>query len=205
MAPTNDTSKATTVLATRWTALFAVAALLMGVWPTRATTVIAPSFDELVSQADTIFIGEVVERRSAWETRSDGRSIVTIVTFDVTRVLKGRVGLRTELTFLGGTIGEVTLDVPDMPKFRVGDRDVLFVSPERNAVSPLVGFSHGRFRIVRDVVTGAQQVRAHDGRPVVMGLDAGKPVTPNAQPRRPLVLDDFESLVRERVQSRQAR
>ena len=137
-----------------WIAVLAMTALLLDALPASSTTVLPQSLDELVLKAETIFIGEVVDRRSLWERRAEGRRIVTIVTFDVTRVLKGRLGLRTELRFLGGTIGDVTLDVPDMPTFQAGDRDVLFVSPERNAVSPLVGFSQGRFRVVQDAVTG---------------------------------------------------
>jgi hypothetical protein len=127
------------------------------------------------------------------------------VAFDVTRVLKGRLGLRTELTFLGGTIGDLTLRVADMPEFSVGDRDVLFVSPERYAVSPLVAFGYGRFRIVRDSATHIEQIYTHDGRPLLNAFDLGKPLVPARQTIRPMTLSDFESIVRQKADALRAR
>src|ERR1041384_1005902 len=105
--------------------LLCVTAFLVSVAGASSTTVIPPTFDELISKARLIFQGQVVDRRSEWETTTQGRSIITRVTFRVAGVLKGRAGPVVELTFLGGTIGETTLSVSDMPKFLVGDRDVL--------------------------------------------------------------------------------
>src|SRR5262245_46198701 len=76
-----------------------------------ATTVVPPTLDELVSRSAAIFDGTVRARRSAWETSPDGRTIVTTVTFTVRDVLKGNVPASTELTFLGGTVGDMTLRV----------------------------------------------------------------------------------------------
>jgi hypothetical protein len=186
------------------------ACLLTNASMARATSVLAPSFDELIAKAEIIFVGDVVDRRTVWEESRDGRRIVTLVTFDVARVLKGQVGLRTQLRFLGGTIGDRTLEVSGMPEFRVGDRDVLFVLPGRNAASPLVGFWHGRFRVVRDEATGEQRLRTHDGHPVIAGLDIAKPLEGAtrlgaAAQRRPLTLEDFETLVKQRLESGQVR
>jgi hypothetical protein len=165
------------------------------------TTVVPLSFDQLVQQAEVVFVGEVVDQRSVWNESRDRRGIVTLVTFDVARVLKGQVGLRTQLTFRGGTIGDVTQEVGGMPKFRVGDRDVLFVAPERTAASPLVGFWQGRFRVVRDAASGETQVRTHNGGALISGLGGGALSPTSRQAGRPLALDEFASLVRERVES----
>jgi hypothetical protein len=166
------------------------------------TTVVPLTFDQLVQQADAVFIGEVVDVRSSWNETRDGRSIVTQVTFDVTRVLKGTRGLRTQLTFQGGRIGDVTQEVSGMPTFRIGDRDVLFVSPDRNAVSPIVGFWQGRFRIIRDAATGEAQVRSHDGSAIVDGFRGAGAFRGGASPARPMGLADFETLVKARVADR---
>lgn len=164
-----------------------------------STTVIAPTFDELVSKAETIFVGEAVDARSVLETTRDGRRIVTIVTFDVSRVIKGSVGLRTQLTFLGGTVGDETMEIAGMPKFRVGDRDVLFVSGEGGSASPLIGMWHGRFRIEADPAGGESLVRAFDGKPLLLGLNARRPSGLLGGSRGPLVLSEFESAVRQRL------
>jgi hypothetical protein len=127
-----------------------------------STTVIPPSFDALVSGASTIFVGEVIGQDAIWVSTRQGRAIKTLVTFRVEDVWKGASGAVTRLEFLGGTIGDTTMEVIGMPTFRVGQRSVLFVASARH-VSPLVGFMHGRMRVERDVA-GVDRVRTHDGR-----------------------------------------
>ena len=112
----------------RWLPVCVVAASVGCGVALSATTVIPPSFDELVSKADTIFLGRAVDTRSEFVSSRTSRSIVTHVTFVVERLLKGRAGLQTKLTFQGGTVGDLRMEITDMPQFRVGDRDVLFVS-----------------------------------------------------------------------------
>src|SRR5687768_16807960 len=114
-----------------------------------STTVVPPSFEALVSGADTIFVGEAIGQRAIWVNTRTGRAIRTQVTFKVEDVWKGAVGPVTQLDFLGGTIGGTTMEVLGMPAFSVGQRSVLFVAASRRA-SPLVGFMHGRLRIERD-------------------------------------------------------
>lgn len=150
-----------------------------------ATTVVPPTLDELVSRSAAIFDGTVRARRSTWETSADGRTIITTVTFTVRDVLKGTVPAITELTFLGGTVGDMTLRVAEMPTFEVGDRDLLFVGGEQNAACPLVGFGYGRMRVVRNVANGADEVRTHNDWPFFS--DTGTrplllPVTPAGRP-----------------------
>ena len=127
-----------------------------------STTVIPPSFDALVSGAHTIFVGEAIGRRAFWVNTRQGRAIRTQVTFKVEDVWKGMVGPVTQLEFLGGTIGETTMEVVGMPAFTVGQRSVLFLAPSRQ-VSPLIGFMHGRLRVERDSA-GVDRIRTHDGR-----------------------------------------
>ena len=100
---------------------------MLGTGVANSTTVIAPTFTELVSKANLIFVGQVASVRAIWETTPQGRAIITIVTFRVEDVWKGSVGAMTQLEFLGGTLDGMTLDVVGMPNFTVGQRDVLFV------------------------------------------------------------------------------
>jgi hypothetical protein len=126
------------------------------------TTVIPPTFDALVSGANSVFVGEVMAVRSRWITSPRGRAIMTDVTFRVEDVWKGTVGAVTMLEFMGGTVDGMTMEVVGMPQFEVGQRNVLFVSGERS-VSPLVGFMYGRMKVERDFY-GVDRVRTHDGR-----------------------------------------
>jgi hypothetical protein len=170
----------------------------------RSTTVVPPTFDSLVSAANTIFVGEVIGVRALWETTPQGRAIVTQVNFKVEDVLKGAVGGVTQLEFLGGTIGETTMDVVGMPAFRDGQRSVLFVSSQVHAASPLVGFWHGRLRVERDPY-GVDRIRTYDGRSL------GSPSEINAQRPSylssvtPMRLTDLAAAVRGRVLAARAR
>jgi len=163
----------------------------------RSTTVIPPSFDALVSGAGTIFVGEAIGTRAIWVSTPQGRAIRTQVTFKVEEVWKGAVGIVTQLEFLGGTIGDTTMDVIGMPTFTVGQRSVLFVASSRQ-VSPLVGFMHGRMRIERDYA-GVDRVRTHDGRSLGHISEIG-PQRPNFMLSiTPMRLSELASAVKSRV------
>src|SRR5262245_51828089 len=101
-----------------------------------ATTVVEPTFEDLVDGATEIVVGTVVKRESRWVDTAWGPAIFTFVTFQIEEGLKGGSPMQTTLQFRGGTVGDVTLDVSDMPQFQVGNRDLLFIG-DRTAVSPL--------------------------------------------------------------------
>jgi hypothetical protein len=116
----------------------------------QATTVIEPTFDELVSRAEVIFQGTVTDVRSQWTGEGAQRHIETYVTARVDDALKGEVGATYTLRILGGTVGDMTMEVTDTPKFIIGDRDILFVENNGAQFIPLVGIGHGRFRVERN-------------------------------------------------------
>jgi hypothetical protein len=146
--------------------LATLAALSLVTVPLGATTVIPPTFEQLVASAEIVFEGEVLDTRSRIENERDGRVIVTAVQFRVAKVLKGTVGTTTTLEFLGGTVDDLTYRIEGLPVFTKGDRDVIFAVTSQRLISPLVGISHGRVRIVRDPATNADLVRRFDGTPL---------------------------------------
>src|SRR6267142_2428465 len=89
-----------------------------------ATTVIPPTFDQLVTQAELIFQGTVTDVRSVWEGQGAQRYIETYVTFQVADNIKGDAGASYTIRMLGGTVGDETMLVTDTPKFRVGDGEI---------------------------------------------------------------------------------
>jgi len=131
-----------------------------------ATTVIPPTFDQLVEQADVIFQGTVTNVRSVWEGEGAQRHIDTYVTFQVQESVKGNAGASYTIRMLGGTVGDETMEVTDTPKFNVGDRDILFVEHNNEQFVPLVGIKHGRFHLQRDEQTGRDVVLNGEGEPV---------------------------------------
>ena len=141
-------------------------ALIFGVGAAQATTVIPPTFDELVRQAEVIFQGTVTNVRSVWEGEGAQRHIDTYVTFQVQDSVKGNAGTSYTIRMLGGTVGDETMEVTDTPKFAVGDQDILFVEHNNEQFVPLVGIKHGRFRVQHDEQTLRDVVLNGEGEPV---------------------------------------
>ena len=173
----------------------------------QAASVVAPTFEAMLARAQTVFVGETLDVRSRWVSTSSGRAIVTVVTFKVLHTLKGELGGQTQLEFLGGTVGEYRMEVPGIPRFRVGDEDVLFVDERGQPVSPVVGFMHGRFRVLEDPGTGRRSVARHDFEPLARVADIGAATSPaRVSSARALTLERFEDeIVRAVRRQREAR
>lgn len=144
--------------------LLSIAVASLGVLS--ATTVVPPTFDQLVSQAEIIFQGTVTDVQSRWEGEGANRHIQTAVTFKVEDKVKGAPGSSYTISMLGGTVGDETMEVTDAPKFKVGDRDFLFIEHNGTQFIPLVGIMHGRFRVQHDKQTGREIVATNEGAPV---------------------------------------
>jgi len=131
-----------------------------------ATTVIPPTFQQLVQQAEFIFQGTVTDVRSVWEGEGAQRHIETYVTFQVGDAIKGNAVGAYTIQMLGGTVGDDTFVITDAPKFQVGNRDILFVEHNGQQFVPLVGIMYGRFRVQHDDQTGSDIVLNNEGEPL---------------------------------------
>ena len=80
--------------------------------------------------------------------------------------MKGDAGTSYTIKMFGGTVGDETMEVTDTPKFKVGDRDILFVEHNNEQFVPLVGINYGRFQVQRDDQTGRDIVVNDEGQPV---------------------------------------
>lgn len=166
--------------------------------PAPAAQQLAPTFDELIAEAGTILVSEVLETRSRWQQLAGRQVIVTDVRLRVEQLLKGRVDAVTTVTLLGGTVGDVTQHVAGMPRFLVGDADVLFLAARPTITSPIVGMSHGRFRVVTGH-GGAGRFIANSGRQPVRSLADYAQPSRLAAGERALALDEFTATIAARV------
>ena len=131
-----------------------------------STTVVPPTFEQLVQQAELIFQGTVTNSLSVWEGEGGQRHIETYVTFKIEDNVKGQAGTSYTIRMLGGTVGDETMEVTDTPKFTVGDREILFVEHNNDQFVPLVGIDHGRFHVQKDEQTGRDIVVNNEGEAV---------------------------------------
>ena len=163
--------------------LFMAFCTLVALAAARAMTVIPPTFDELVAQAEVIFQGTVTNVTSQWVGEAGQRHIVTYVALQVEEPIKGSPGATYTIRMLGGTVGDQTMEVSESPKFKVGDRDILFVEHNGTQFIPLVGIMHGRYHVEQDRATRTDIVKSDKGIPVTDLAQLGRAENANAAPR----------------------
>jgi len=181
--------------------LLLLAGLTISVRTAQATTVIPPTFDELVAQAEVIFEGDVTDVKSQWVGEGAQRHIVSYVTFKVEDALKGTPGQSYTIRMLGGTVDGETMGVSDAPKFKVGDKDILFVQNNGSQFVPLVGIMHGRFHVKRDQA-GQEVVSNNEDEPVKNVARIGRGEAADG-PEANLTAADFKAAVKSKLQATQ--
>ena len=157
-----------------------------------------PTFDQLVADAGSFVLTVVLETKSVWRQLPQKRVIVTEVTVRVDRTLKGGADAVMTLTLLGGTVGDVTQRAAGVPRFLVGDTDVLFLAASRSVVSPIVGMSRGRFRVVMGH-GGAGRYVANSGLQPIRAVSEYAHPTKLGAGDRALTLDEFINTVNARL------
>jgi hypothetical protein len=151
---------------------------LVLVLPADATTLRLVTMSELVTDAETIFVGTVAET-NAVHGDDVYNLLYTEVTFTDLEAIKGSfAGTSVTYRFAGGRLGDRRVVVVGMPEFVPGQRVILFASRE-GRLSNAVGWTQGVFRIGRDAGTGDEIVLDAFGRPVA-GIVDGRPVTAGA-------------------------
>lgn len=171
-----------------------------------ATTVISPTFDELVDEAQVVFLGEVAAKRSRWAEEPLGRAIITDITFRVEDVFKGDAPSHVVLEFLGGSLEGYEFRVSELTDFAIGDRDVLFLESREQRPSPLVGMNYGRFNVKRSGLRGPDTVADFEGQPLVSIQQIGAP-EPDTDAQVtgpvgvPMTLGSFARAIRARVRA----
>lgn len=179
----------------------ALAAALYCAATVGATTYPPVTFDELVSRADMIFVGEVADVRPYQAESREGTVIRTRVVFRVYDPLFGTTGALEVLDFFGGEAGGIGMAIEGIPRFAVGDRRVVFARRARS-INPIVGFTQGLLQVRRDG-GGVDRVLTLDGVPVATTdaiatrapLLAGGPIAP-------MRLSDFRDRVASAVAGR---
>ena len=180
--------------------VLAFAAVLLGQISASATTYPPVTFNELVTRADVIFIGEVTDVRPFPLDTPDGTIIKTRVIFRVTDPIWGTTNILEVFDFFGGEFGGVGMVIAGMPEFTVGDRRVVFASRERS-INPIVGFTQGLLQIRPDG-NGVDRVFTLGGLPLggPESIGAGVPAVPVAPlapvaPVTPMRLSEFRDRI----------
>jgi len=170
-----------------------------------ATTVEAPDIDSLINQSDYVVRAVVKSATAEWREHAGQRYIGTKVELEIREVIKGSPPSPLVLDMIGGRVGEDELAIQGMPKFQVGDENVLFVHGEQRKMLPLVAMMHGVYPILREAGSGESYVLRSNGLPLYSTQDVSLPMNrlstvkqqnPSA---RPLTAAAFIRQIRDRV------
>jgi len=149
----------------------------------RATSVVPPTFDELVAGSSLVFRGEVTGVRVGYSGEAGQRHPATFVTFSVERVLKGSAEGPLTLEFMGGEVAGHRLLIAGLPRFVPGERGVFFIEDRAGRLCPVLRLRHGRYRLVKDAATGHERVARDDGSPLVAATDVQAALGGAEEPR----------------------
>jgi hypothetical protein len=170
-----------------------------------ATSVQPPALDSLVGQSDYVVRAVVKSATSAWRENAGRRYISTRVELDVREVIKGMPPSPLVLDLVGGRVGDDELRIEGMPRFHVGDENVLFVHGKERKMMPLVALMHGVYPIVRETKTGQDYVLRSNGEPpysaqeVSLPMDQPSTVKRQNPQARPLTAGAFATQIRQRA------
>ncbi len=128
--------------------------LLPGVLPLLASEIPAQEspfaplgLERMAELATGVVAGAVENIESAWNR--DRTRIDTRITLRVERVLAGRAGPRVVFRIPGGTVGDTTILVTDVPGFRVGEDVLVFLRGTRGRLPSVLGGLEGKVRLSR--------------------------------------------------------
>lgn len=152
-----------------WLSLFLIGATA------KATTVVPPKFEELVNESEYIVRGMVKSVKSEWQETDGQRHIITWVEVEVLEVINGTPPQPLVLEMLGGRVGDDEMVVEGMPKFIVGQEDILFVRGNGRQFFPLTAAMHGRYPVLREK-NGRAQVLRNDRTPLHDPAEVARPM-----------------------------
>jgi hypothetical protein len=104
--------------------------MLLGATAITVSADVKPQVDVpgLAKGAEKVVVASVQQVSSRFDTNEYGDNlIVTDAVLRVDETLKGAHVAAASVTVEGGTVGNLTLDVSDMPRLKAGDRAVMFL------------------------------------------------------------------------------
>lgn len=146
--------------------------LLAGIPRPALASQIQIAFEEMAQTSDLIFIGTADSQSVRFNDRKT--MIFTEVVFrDIQRIHATSKSVQrsaptVRVTYPGGELDGVGMDVSDTPRFIAGHRYLLFMFDDGQVYStPIIGGAQGQFEVVKDLATQQEYVLTPGGRAVL--------------------------------------
>ena len=157
-------------------ALLSLFSLCFQTVPAAALSVKAVSVEDLLARSALIVEGRVIQSNA--RKVKGTRFIQTCALVEISDVIKGAPAAdQVELCFLGGQLGQTSMQVPGMLYPALGETGIYFVeAPGQPMIHPLYGAAQGHFRIQPGPAGKRMLVRTADGRAVAqVAGSSGRP------------------------------
>ncbi len=155
--------------------VFLVLGLMAGISTASAISVNPPTFTTLIEGSDDIVQGTVIDRECRWVTNQAGYQVIkTYLTVHVNESVKGNTANTVTLVFLGGTVGEQTMEIGGMPTFNKGDRGWFFIRGNGRYLCPLAFAHHGAYLLQKNPRDASDRIVKLSGRPLTGIADIGQ-------------------------------
>ncbi|MCB9832633.1 MAG: hypothetical protein H6807_09170 [Planctomycetes bacterium] len=172
------------------TALILAVLLVAGRETAKATILIKKDLSQLSVESEKIVVARVGSQQGAYAKGT--KIIFTYTQLSVESTLKGAAVESLELAEVGGTLGNVTCVVSGMPRFKEGERVLLFLKKDALGQWRTHGCIQGRFDVVENLATGERLVKLD---PALGHVHAGFFAT-EADPRpRAVTIEEFASKI----------
>ena len=125
-----------------------LAAWILCVEIASATVLLPADFATVVTGANVVVHGRVVEVRSV--LTGPRRTIESFITVSVLEALKGAPGTTVTFRVPNGQVGRYRRVLVGAPEFERGDEVVVFLQGRAPAMPTLFGLSQGVYRVTRD-------------------------------------------------------
>jgi hypothetical protein len=144
--------------------LLIVVVLVCGALPAISASFIVPSDREMIDASKAIVIATTVGSHAV---RTHEGHIDTVVDLAIEEVIKGsfRADFPLQLVEGGGSLGGRYEIVPEAPKYRAGERALIFIDMNKRGEYSTYGMILGKFNFVRDL---------HGQRLLLRGADDGE-------------------------------
>ncbi|MCU1246075.1 MAG: cell surface protein [Acidobacteria bacterium] len=170
--------------------------MMVGLATAKATTIVMPTDEQLVSKAPVIVTGTVISSTPV----DRGQKIWTETVVQLSGVLKGDVsGESVTIREVGGVIGDRITKIFGAPEYHAGERVLLFLTPTPRGDYQTIDLYVGKFT-GETMLNGTPLWARHDEAGDVALVDADfRPIHARNVQRR---ADSFQRFVTERVAGR---
>ena len=111
----------------------------------------SPDIANRTRGAARVVLGRVLDVQSRFETNRFGdQLIISTLLVEVSETLKGRQAAMASVVIEGGTVGDLTLRVSDLPSMKAGDRAVFFLDAGTGGVEQLHDRGRGVLKVTSD-------------------------------------------------------